>query len=423
MFNSIDEMIGDINPRGEALRFQKNSYFFDELVKIVTDIRKLDKRPTKSDYKALEDFLLKEKGYNITIKPCYGFDAWIMPAMMDANHPLKEKWREIAAANKKIAKKLSSDTTKFLSKNEIINGTIDSKTGRIGGDFSKIKVEIGIGHLWMDTKAGMTAKETASVIMHELGHNFYYFEFLSRLTISNYLMTIFCDEFLNSAVESRRVVIIDEAKKKGYELNHEALVKAKTEEEIRLIIHSDSVNQSFSDIGRSIYSVRNFEALADQYVVRNNAAKYLSSALVKLYKKYPTGTFSGFTERFFLYMLETLFHVVTFGAILIIIAIFGEEDHTYDKPVRRIIVLRNQLRTRLNNKDISNEEKERLYSSIKDIDELIEKANDYDEIALMFWRLLPWNSSKIEHTKLQKGIEDLTASPLIQTKYNLEKLK
>ena len=346
-------------------------------------------------------------------QPVDVINAHMVPPMLDANHPLFHPlFRNYLNSDESVK------LTHALDK-KIISGTVDRAKGKVGGDFSKVAIPI---HLYrgLFAKNVLTGDEIAAIYLHELGHAFTYFECLSDTMTRNYAIAAAVAEFARANDVTDKVTVLREIDQKlGTEIPDKESLAKKSDEVARTVIVLESVRKNKSELGTSLYDTRTWEALSDQFASRMGASKSLASALDKIYRGSHSSAYWS-TPLFCLVEILKVTAVIAVsaflalkGAIFLLIQIglmLLQDPHTdtYDRPTERIMRIKEDLISRLKDRDLNPVEEKRILEDAKFIQERLSHMKDRDT----FWQKVhqiinPFTGSQVNKMREYKDLEAL----------------
>lgn len=366
--------------------------------------------------------------------------AGVIPAVINDSHIFFYDFLKNGSLSKDTDFK---DLMKKVQKQSIIKGTIDLEKSKVGGVFSELenKLYIHFPILLIDLK--LTVKEVVAIILHELGHIFYYFEYSNRLEESNQILSNGLRELLNDKDKKDLVYIFKEIQTindKISESDIDDIVNGKNiVPNLKLIkIISGSVS---SQLLNRKYNETSFEQLADNFCNRFGYGRALVSSMEK----------TDITGNFFVYfklLISTLYYTMLpillvlsiITPMAVVIKIFniyvyslityysyyflGEnnKDYTYDNIRRRYKRIRNDMVEILKNtKNISKEEITGIINNIDELDKIISNTNVPENInKKLIDFFISTNRSAKASINEQQLMEDLVSNDLF---IKSEKLK
>lgn len=271
----------------------------------------------------------------------------------------------------------------------ILSGTVDLAKGKVTGCFTNIQHIIHFPAK-MIASADFSAEELAAACLHEVGHIFTYYEYITRTVRTNQVLDGVA-KTLSSTNEPKEIEAVLISARKALaldDLNAKQLAKSTNKKVIELVVLTKAVESARSQLGSDIYDINSWEMLADNFAARHGAGRYLVTALDKLQRfniSYrSTGSYI-FLEALKLLSLIAGFVFAGTGSILLgrigfisFISMFTMDlnSEDYDRPGARTKRIRDQVIMRLRDKTISREEREALNSDLKVIDESLAHVND-----------------------------------------------
>lgn len=315
-----------------------------------------------------------------------------------------------------------------------IKGSVDTKRNTVDGVFKDITLSI---HMPMkDFKSNfLTAEESAGVFLHELGHGFIYFLYLSRTCTTNQILAGLTKGLDGSDTYGNKQILLTEVAKSvglsGVDVN---TLAATTDKRVIHVVVVTALQQEYAkETGYDIYDRTANEALADQYATRMGAGRALVTGLDKSYRKYDNMSYRT-THAYLLLeaakvsiLLLSPFFAVTvpgFTNLSAWMAIVGltmiAADATefgmagrYDMPGDRFGRVRAQLVEKIKNRDLSQDEVKAVTSDIDAIDSLMAAINDRRQL---FGVVQDFLTSRRRYGRdmklLQQSLEKLAANDL-----------
>lgn len=316
---------------------RQDGNFFKELTSAVIRLKEGKDYSTTGIKKSLIMSVIKEyTGMKVSFRIDGEWTAHMHAPMLTTNHALFKHF---------IPGNLTKSNTIFDINAKEIKGTVDTAKGRVGGVFSDITVDLAMGHKWFSSDNNTApADETAAIILHELGHAFTYFQFLSTLCIGNTIVGLAARDLLNTSSYSERQVII----KKAEEMLGTDSIFSSAEfvdnpkpgvDVLMMTRYIQDLNMLSLD---SAYSFRNCEQLADTYVVKQCGAAVSARALDRLFRKY--GAYG--VPNFFAHVMGQaafLFKFVLKNPAPFYYIFSAISPEIYDRPLDRIMFHKRQL--------------------------------------------------------------------------------
>lgn len=432
----------------EAIDFQKNEDFYKKLIEISTDLKvTVDKvyaeRRKQQDPKNPNTVVVErtnftnvfdevrnqfEDLYSKTIqdftKMTCSFEieesafnnAYIEFPKVTRGHPLvQEMWR--------WERELYRDGEAVVNRSkEFVNvGWVDFKTATVHGVYTKINSRIAISE---GLVYNMEPEEIAAVILHEVGHGFYYFAFIGSTVTRNFQLAALADSVYKTQDRNHKVALLTRARKDMdlTKLDPEYAKDVKTKEELQLILVNCERERLRSELGCDLYDFKGFENLADEFATRQGAGVALGTALRKLFNGTANSSFSTF--RYMVFEIIKLIYflvmaVFTWGVLPIIIILIGITSNPmldlYDDPKRRLKAIRQQLIEAI--KDRTNT-KNRTIALLADIDALDEIMVDMESrqtfYEWIFTNMVPSHRKEWNQLLFQKELEKLAYNDLFR---------
>lgn len=376
----------------EAIAFQSGA-FLKEMSNLIGEMRRMDIKALANDKQVMakmSKIMAHHTGatIDITFIPADGF--YTMQYLMvqvprfDKNHALiNDHFRPYQ--NTERDKSMSAGLNK---------GLVNLATGKIGGVYSKVPSLIYVPLEFLRS-GGFTDDEFAAMILHEVGHVFVYFEHMTRMASTNYVLQEIAKNMETSTTpESREHVLVWAKDLLGLpELDVRTIATYTDKTTVQVAVFGQAVKNSISELGSSVYDSNNFEQLADQFVTRHNGYKHLVTGMDKLhrffgddsYRTSDTAHIVGQTIRVLLAM-----SVIGLPMAIMMSMCDGAGTTTYDRPGIRMQRMRNQAIERLKDKKLPKEQVDQIEDDLKVIDGVLEGVKDrlnvLDVIAKFFMK-------------------------------------
>lgn len=344
---------------------------------------------------------LQGRGYNIVFNNCmelgstYGRVpfAGVNPPTIDKNNPLIANFkRQMYQGNGDL------ETFSNYVREHQLQGTVGVDM-TLAGDLSKVPVTL---YLSAPLFAKLTAEEVAAVMLHELGHVYFYFRYIVRTLVSNGVADMVSREFMKIEDKTQRLKLIKDVEKVTRSTigNQENLIEDYRKETVYQHVVHEMLLDRDEIVGGEAMAGRTWERLADHYVGLHGASDHLATALYKL----ETGGGWLFMQRAYVgyaafYLIEVSSAFILTAAALVspvnAVAIAAglalgmhlndTADSIYDEPEERYQTMRRALVARL--KDIEQgsgpdtaDLRSKTLQSIAVLDELLSKVNDKDDL-------------------------------------------
>lgn len=384
----------------EAIAYQ-NPYLFNELTLIFSEL--------KSSGLVVTDELLRNTRLSKVIKDSKNGlglsvnfkavrderpNAYVVLPQIDINHPLLSNYR------KKVVSNTDGKVLAKLNQAKESVGTVDRLAGKVTGPMSDIEFDLTLttGLLAGD----LTPDEVASVVLHELGHLFSYFECLGEALVTSAALAYATSEFLGTTDVKKRIKVLTDVEQ-GLSVNlqnKEELCEIQNGEVLQTVILKERIEVTRSDMGAGIFDMRAWEAASDLFASRMGASKSLTSALSKLYEghastysttRYLLGQLCVVLNRVFLLVAGVLLvspylRQVWLGVSFIFAAFAGVSQNPfiddYDPPGLRMEKIKRDLLGRLKDPELPKEYVKGILEDIDAIENLRERMTDRET----FWQ-------------------------------------
>lgn len=411
----------------ESISFQKLD-FYKELVAGFETIRKAPLKEIQTSegeenqYEALIAGIIKNHT-NLTVKMVFGD---IMPCVeipaVSRNNPLINDWLRQYVDSKKGLE---------LIKNagKAITGTVDSARGRVSGIFAEIETTIYLPtHMLKGSK--YSEGEMAGITLHEVGHFFTYFEYISRTVRTNQALAGISREYDNSLTVKERELVLMTARQalELKDLDTAGLAKASDKRIVEAVIVTNVVEKSKSELGYNLYDDNNFEYLADQFATRMGAGRDLVTGLDKLFKEF--GHIA--TRGMGMYLFWEATKLVALGAGIGLAALLGpvgayvgsfivtglflrdaQTDTTYDRPKIRLERIRSQLQEAQKDRGLTKVQQKAYLEDVKMIDDVLKDYNTrFQLVGYIFLYVFRMGKKRFDVEALQRDIESLATNDL-----------
>ena len=406
----------------ESIDFQSD-IFFKQLVSVLKQASSKEIKISVAENE-LGKMIMDRFGLDLEVKLNTNYAPCIEIPDMDRNHPLLQQYLRNFMRN--------ADSNKMLknAKEGVIQGSVNIRTAKVTGVFSKICKTM---HLPLATMLGvykMTEEEIAAACLHEIGHPFTYFEYVSRTASTNQVLAAATRAMEGSDNAAERKAVF-KAISKDYDLTDdecERLSSTTSTESVTTIVLIAAVRQSRSELGINVYDCNSWEQLADQFASRMGAGRYLVTGLSKLYqgsvsaRSWPA-YFAMEGVKLFVFGLSIGLVVTpafSLGAYMLFLGwiwcvIDGPFDATYDRPGARLRRIRNDLVERL--KITSKTEHPEVVASIhRDLDLMEEQLKNMSDKLPFYYAINKiFNSgfrTRMKAEQIQQELEAMVSNDL-----------
>lgn len=297
-----------------------------------------------------------------------------------------------------------------VSEQEFFEGRVDLKTGRVSGIYSKIPFDVFFSHAFLlKTPKGsyFDTRETAAVLIHELGHAQGYLYYLGQNVISNISVAEVAKKINEGADETtvRQILKVVE-QKTGYKIK-DLNVTGNSNDAIMIqqVIMAQMVEKIRSDLGTRYYDARAFEYMADRFAARHGGAADIVTALDRMYREFG---FKPIEYRSYLgqFALSLAYHShnllmgimggMTFGTgaavlvgaglvigastlgmmVLLTVTTMLIGGEVYDDIPNRFLTMRRELIASTKEEALSREQRQLLVEQIARIDEVMQNVRE-----------------------------------------------
>lgn len=428
-----------LRPSLEAIQYQGKSGLFAELKLVYQELMD-EPNKSKDAYEkcnlAVENIIKRYTGLTVDFKidPSAGYyNAWAMFPLLDINNPLLVFWRDAIGFEKL---RITLPQVKKVS--DTLRGELDLEKGRVSGVFAKLVSKIRISpDFFRDTK--FTAGEIAAVTTHEIGHCFTYFEkLLSTVSINMAIATAAAELQKTQDPKIRMELVFETAKVLNAKLDDpESLAKEKSSDVFQAVMLKATIDSHLHSAGgASTYDLRSCEFLADQFAVRQGAARDLATGLDKMMRTFgatPRSTSAYVSievSRFVLTLFGMLaffglFWTMILGAVVTLMSLtIGDfEAKIYDDPNERMSRMKHDLIQTLKDTRLDPALRQQILADLEIIDGVKEEWKDRRSLLNYLW--IACTSKRREQFKqfrFQQELEKLINNDLFVKADKLETL-
>lgn len=402
----------------ESIAFQ-GPVCFQEMCAVYTEIRKRRAYDSKDQDYTQELTSLVARHTGINARFCFGdYEATVEIPGIDKNNILMRSF---------IQERISSADGLHLiaTSKDMVRGTVNLKTAKVTGVFSEIPTTIYLP-IYMLKSDMFTVEEVAASTMHELGHVFVYFEYMSRTVSSNQCLSAMSKALDGSdAVAERETILLSVKQAMNLpNLDPKELAKTTNTKAIEVVVITNLIKETVSELGSNIYDLNSYEYLADQFAVRMGCGRHQITALDKLHKG--SGAIPFRSTPMYLAMEAIKMLLVCSSALSlwgIPLSLWGlmlmamdsqrQDESVYTTPGARWKRIRNQIVENLKDRRLSADEVKRLQDDLAAIDTCMQNVNDRRQLLGVVFDFLSPNARKDRDMKvLQRDLEDLAANEL-----------
>lgn len=403
----------------EAVAYQSGRLFID-LTTAMGVLRKADVLDTKSIEAAEIPAIVRlhtNMRIGFDVKPNLALGAYIRLPEVDRNHPfILNSWR---------TGDMSDDVGVALIRalGGKMQGGVDKLNCKVSGVYKDIQGDVVFGAGLVNDESFSDA-ELASILMHEIGHLFTYFEYLGTLVMSSHVIGGIAksmyqidsyDKRLDTLKEADRVLGVDTQNRERIAATPNAKSRSMLAQSIYI---STLGTKSRSDTGFNIYELRSCEQLADQFVTRHGCGgRDLASALDKMYRKFWSRSAMSTTE----YTIWECTKLIMFLAglfliplpLIVFLLVFNPTRKIYDDPAARLTFIRQQMTDALKDKSLDDKRRAQILEDIAAVAVLEANLDDKRTLLELFWTtLMPSGRAALSQEATQKQVEALLNNEL-----------
>lgn len=411
-------------PLGELLSMESIDFqspvLFQELTLLCEEFKKIKRKEARDSEIATRITKAIKHHTNVSIRLDVGdINPCVYPPALDRNNILVNEAYRSWMTN-------AESRAMIRDSGGVIRGSVNLNKAWVSGAFAEV---VCLMHMPIDMMVGTkyTAEECAAVMLHELGHVFTYFEYITRSTTTNQVMVQMVRQLDNTMGPSEREAILVSVKKALAlnDLDVKQLAKTNDKKVIELVVVQHAVKEVKSQLGgANLYDLNTWEMLSDQFAARMGAQRPLITALDKLMRSLGDKAFRSTPMfvalealKFFTvcagYYLGGVWGKIVFDIALAAMAMDSDGDGSYDKPEARLKRIRNQIVEQLKDKTLDKDTQDRLKADIAVVDDVVSKVNDRRQlVGVLYDFILPSARRARTQEVLQKELEELAFNQL-----------
>lgn len=265
--------------------------------------------------------------------------------------------------------------------------------------------------------------------MHEIGHVFSYLELLGRTLTTNFVLEEANRRLLGFTEKDKRYKVIREIENEAkiHIKETDALVNSQSTAEITTVVISESINNSYSEIGVNIYDERAFEMLADQFATRHGYGKDLVMFQDKVLRLVSPSHYYDSAKRMRVRAVNTFSALLLSPLLIGLLAAaamgvvkFGTSN--YDTPKKRLEVVRNDINRQLKEPGLTKDEKVAILNDLEEINKVIASMTDFD-VTSVKWLFDLVSRKNNRAINIQQTLEQLANSKLNESLARLKLLE
>lgn len=373
----------------EAIDIQADGMLFKELTAEIEEVRQQRNVTSALRKSNLPKIIYRRTGINIkpqvsgTSQP----NAYVVFPQVDRNNPvLIDFYREMTTNRDGMAAIKRGDG--------VMRGHVDRSKGRVGGSFSELEIKMGLTAGLMNPNLSFTSEEIASVILHELGHVFTYFEYLGSNIRTNYVLQNISRRLISTHETRRKYEIIKEGSEAlGIKIEDpDALTRTNDETVIQTVVLREWAVKTYSEMDSDGYDMTAWEMLSDQFATRHGAGRSLVMALDKIHRL--SGNGGRLTTGQYLRgeLIKVMLVLLTGPLALLIIPLalifVNTNNDIYDKPKARIERVKRDMVNALKEETLDNEARDSVIADVEAVDKVLSEMNDRRTFLQLFWSTL-----------------------------------
>jgi hypothetical protein len=301
------------------------------------------------------------------------------------------------------------------SSNEVLHGTVNIKTAKVSGAFSDIKAKMYLGKAFIQGNK-YSSQELAAITLHEVGHLFTYFEFITRTVRTNQVLSGLSKILDGSENQEKREVALLSAKKAlkldKLDLSQLKDVNTKT---TQVVLIDALVKETRTELGYNLFAESSWEYLCDQFSARHGAGVHLATALSKIYKSQYNISYRSLGVYLAVEMIKVILISNIFLLVILFLAVMfdSQDGGGYDLPSARLKRIRDQATQYLKNKQISDVERRRILDEIESIDKLLAEMTNRKQLFTYIHEFFSKRTrDERAYRKLQYELEDIAMNDL-----------
>lgn len=306
----------------------------------------------------------------------------------------------------------------FRQCNNVLQGQIDLETGMVSGDFSKIPLTVGLGCGMLNPKYAFTAEEIASILLHEVGHDFTYCYALHFTCTTNLVLQLGAKAILAANdMKQKHAIMTDIANTLGIRIdNMDELTNYDKFENYYITLLGSYRKKVYDALGAPAYSSNMSEQMADMYAARHGGGAAIVSGLNRMHKLFVPPTWYTVVAKMQALLAFALFFPITIPFFLAGVMTNDFISGTYDLDKDRFIRVRNESIAALKDPDLTADEKKTILNEIEQMNKIIaDTKNDWSVAGRLAVLLRSSQRDQNRAKRLQQDLEALLNNPLYAT--------
>lgn len=410
----------------EAVDFQYNKVFFQELTLAISKVRALTNKSPDNVAKINVGGVIE---HHTGIKANWGLEkadflnAWVYPPFLDINHVLLSDIFRFKQANK--------DAVAMIRQSKgIVKGSVNRTTGRVTGVFTQFTPDIYVTTACFGV---LSDEEIAAVTLHEVGHCMSFFELLGAQMTTNMALKTASDAFMGTTTgEQRYEILMAVEETLNIKFEDKAKLQSATPEVLTTVALKRVIEASRSEGGTPLYDYSGWEFMSDQYAARCGAGRAQVTALDKLHKYYDVAALRNPISHLFLEGMSLVGTLVFAGASTILFGPIGglivgivfltfdmivgkqtAQYRIYDSPEARLKRLRNEMVDALKNTKITPKQRQGLLEDLAVVDNVTKAYTDRKGLFEYLYTLFsPSQRQQEREMVIQQELEKLVSNDL-----------
>lgn len=416
-------------PSLEAIQYQGESKLFKELITCFEKLALVPKL-TQNDFDKSDFSKIVKENTGLRVKLYLGnyMSAYTYLPYFGINN--NTTFGRFVGSKEELDKEQYAVIRKLGNKGSY-EGTIDLRTSKVTGVFSEIPLQIHLGTFFAGSTAKLNPRETAAVIIHELGHLFTHFETLNDFLTATVTVGTALKEMSKQPIVEKRLSLLN-GLRSDLKLPHvdDASLVAKIDNDIEIAtitIREYMLGAAASRFGSESYDMRSCEQLADQFATRHGAARDLTTALGNMGMGFRPNTalhIAGQILRLAVFVVYAVWApLATLATMIILLFLPGYDRDLYDPPYLRVERMRKDLIQVLKNPSLSPEHRKNVLSDLNFMEAFAHDAEEHRSIFMFLWTTISTRRRKeYDRKKFQLEIERLLNNDLFVSANQLKSM-
>jgi hypothetical protein len=418
----------------EAISYQGRSLLLFDLVSSVELLRTapyIDQGAL--DRCGLAEVIYKRTGIRVQLHLAdafAGYECFAEPPVIDAANPYFKLLKSYGLGDEapvlerhQRALRLAADTL----------GWVDLKKARVEGVFGTLINRVYLAHDLLNDR-NFTAEEIASIILHEVGHLFSYFETVAYTSASNSVIATALEALASTEEHTTKVRLVSQTLLVFGAVNMDDVetIAESTDNTVIRALFIKTLEQAaqirskqFSQERDTAINTRSIEHMADQFAIRNGASLQLATAqhkLGKMSRVHDYGrsrvAFLGVQAARYGALIGLTFAAPPVGICMtficaMLLTIDAQDSDYRSDPGERIGRIKADLVQLLKNTKLNPKLRQQILADVEAVDAVRQDAKDYEGVIRFLWRtIVPTGRRQANLRDLQKGMEDLINNDL-----------